>query len=60
MTCAPAGQTTPEPTSTQSEPFTFAATDQYSAGARHIAALWAMPMRAMMVVMSEAVGGHRR
>ncbi|MEL6209486.1 MAG: hypothetical protein AAFR44_04765 [Pseudomonadota bacterium] len=58
MPCAPAPETTPTSAAT-SEPFAFAPTDQYTAGARSMAMLMTIPMRAMMVVMGEAFGTHR-
>lgn len=43
-----------------SEPFRFAATDGFGAGAKGLALMWTLPMRTMMVVLGEAMYPYRR
>jgi len=55
MSCAP--NKAPK---AQTEPFTFAAGEGFAAGAKSVAMMWSVPLRAMMIVMSEAAAPRRR
>jgi hypothetical protein len=53
------GQPKNTASSAMGEPFAFASTSAMAEGAKAMSLFWSLPLRTMMVVMGEAVGGRR-